>query len=260
MKILIIGDVVGRPGRKAVKLLAPILREKFNFDFFIANAENAAGGSGITIKTAKELLDAGVDVITTGDHVFKQKEAEQALSDTRIIRPLNYPPEAPGKGWTIVTSRSGEKIAVVNLLGRTFMKPVDCPFRAISDVLEEIQKQTKCIFVDIHAEATSEKIAMGWYLNGKVSAVFGTHTHVQTADNEILSEGTAYISDLGMTAAHASILGRKIMPVLEHFKTGLPAKFGVAEKDVRLKGVIIDLDEKSGKAKRIDLVRESIDF
>jgi len=260
MKVLIIGDVVGRPGRKAVKLLAPKLREKFSHDFFIANAENAAGGSGITIKTTNELLTAGVDVITTGDHVFKQKEAAQTLKDNRIIRPLNYPPDAPGKGWTIVTNAAGLKIAVINLLGRTFMKPVDCPFRAISAVLEEIHKQTKIVFVDVHAEATSEKIALGWFLNGKVSAVFGTHTHVQTADNEILSEGTAYISDLGMTGSHASILGREIIPVLEHFKTGMPAKFEVAKKDVRLKGVLIDLNEKTGKANKIDLVQESIDF
>ena len=260
MKILIIGDIVGRPGRKAVKFLAPKLREKFCYDFFIANAENAAGGSGITIKTTNELFAAGVDVITTGDHAFKQKDSAITLKDNRIIRPLNYPPEAAGKGWTIVTSASGLKVAVINLLGRTFMKPVDCPFRAIADILEEIQKQTNIILVDMHAEATSEKIGMGWYLNGKVSAVFGTHTHVQTADNEILSKGTAYISDLGMTGSHASILGREIIPVLEHFKTSMPVKFEVAKKDVKLKGVLLDLDEETGKAKKIDLVQESIDF
>jgi len=260
MKILIIGDIVGKPGRKAVKFLVPKLREKFCFDFFVANAENAAGGSGITVKTTNELFAAGVDVITTGDHAFKQKDSAITLKDNRIIRPLNYPAKAAGRGWTIVTSKSGIKVGVINLLGRTFMKPVDCPFHAVSEVLEEIQKETNIILVDMHAEATSEKLAMGWYLNGKVTSVFGTHTHVQTSDNEILSNGTSYITDLGMTGSHASILGREIEPVLEHFKTSMPAKFTVAKKDVKLKGVLIELEEKTGKAKKIELVNESIDF
>lgn len=258
MRILIIGDIVGRPGRNAVKQLAPVLRAELNFDFFIANAENAAGGKGITNDTMKEILNAGVDVITTGDHVYQQNCAPDTLKISNVIRPLNYPSGAPGVGWTITTSASGVKVAVINLLGRVFMKPVDCPFQAIDNILDDIRKETNIIIVDFHAEATSEKIAMGWFLNGRVSAVCGTHTHVLTADNRILSKGTACISDLGMTGARNSVIGCEVDPILNHFLTGMPNKFKIAKENVWLTGAIIDIDEKTGKATDINLVKKTI--
>ncbi len=258
MRILIIGDIVGRPGRHAVKLLAPILREELKYDFFIANAENAAGGKGITIDTMNEILGYGVDIITTGDHVYQQNCAAATLENTKVIRPLNYPESAPGAGWKIIETAAGIKVAVVNLLGRVFMKPIDCPFKAIESILEEIHQHTNVIIVDVHAEATSEKIAMGWFLNGKVSAVCGTHTHVQTADNRVLSEGTACLTDLGMTGSRDSIIGCEVEPVMNHFLTGMPNRYKIAKNNVWLTGAIIDIDEKTGKAISINLVRKTI--
>ncbi len=258
MKILIIGDIVGRPGRHAVKALAPLLRDELKYDLFIANAENAAGGKGITTDTMNEILASGVDVITTGDHVFQQSCAVEALENNKILRPLNYPNTAPGNGWTIVETASGIKIAVVNLLGRVFMKPVDCPFKAVERILEDIRQHTNIIIVDIHAEATSEKIAMGWFLNGKVSAVCGTHTHVQTADNRVLSNGTACLTDLGMTGARDSILGCEVEPVMNHFLTGMPNRYKIAKNNVWLTGAIIDIDDSTGKANSIELVRKTV--
>ena len=258
MRILIIGDIVGRPGRKVVKKLAPVLRDELKYDFFIANAENAAGGKGITTDTMNEIFDSGVDVITTGDHVYQQNCAASTLENPAIIRPLNYPDAAPGRGWTIVKSAAGIQVAVVNLLGSVFMKPVDCPFKAIDNILEEVRQQTNIIIVDIHAEATSEKIAMGWFLNGRVSAVCGTHTHVQTADNRILKNGTACITDLGMTGARDSVIGCEVKPIINHFLTGMPSRFNIAKKNVWLTGALIDIDESTGKANSIDLVRKTI--
>jgi len=258
MKILIIGDIVGRPGRNAVKQLAPILRDEFHFDLFIANAENAAGGKGITVDTMKEILNAGVDVITTGDHAYQQGDAAGALNIRNVIRPLNYPPGVPGKGFVIATTSSGKKVAVVNLLGRVFMKPADCPFRAIDSILDEIKKETNIIIVDFHAEATSEKIAMGWYLNGKVSAVCGTHTHVLTADNRILSDGTACLTDLGMTGARDSVIGCEVKPIVNHFLTGLPNKFKIAKENIWLTGAIIEVDDSTGKALSINIIKKQI--
>jgi len=258
MRVLIIGDIVGRPGRRAVQAIASVLRKELNFDILIANGENAAGGKGITPETAQELLDAGIDVITTGDHAFQQNSAAKALENNRLVRPLNYPDKAPGRGWTIVTDTHGVEIAVVNLLGRVFMKPVDCPFSAVESALEAIRRRTKIIVVDMHAEATSEKIAMGWFLNGRVSAVCGTHTHVTTADSRVLSEGTAYITDLGMTGSHKSVLGCDIAPVLSHFQTALPNRFKVAKEDVRLNGALIDIDNQTGRARSIELVQRQM--
>ena len=256
MRILIIGDIVGRPGRKAVKALAPVLRDELKYDLFIANAENAAGGKGITTDTMNELLGSRVDVITTGDHVYQQSCAATALENPKIIRPLNYPNAAPGNGWTIVETAAGIKVAVINLIGRVFMKPVDCPFKAVENILEEIRQQTKIIVVDIHAEATSEKIAMGWFLDGQVSAVCGSHTHVQTADNRILANGTACLTDLGMTGAHDSILGCEVEPVMNHFLTGMPNRYKIAKENVWLTGALIDIDDSTGKANSIELVRK----
>lgn len=260
MRILLIGDIVGSPGREAVRRIVPKLRREKDIDFVIANAENVAGGSGITPETVDELLRNKVDVITSGDHVWKKKELYETLSrDKRILRPANYPQSCPGSGMTVISLENEKKIAVINLLGRVFMKPVDCPFIAAEREIEKINRAAKIILVDIHAEATSEKIAMARFLDGRVSAVFGTHTHVQTSDEKIFPQGTAYITDLGMTGPHDSVIGRRIDAVVEHFLTGMPKKFEVADKDVELQGAIVNIDNDSGKALSIERVKEKIE-
>lgn len=258
LRIALLGDVVGRPGRRAVAELAPVLRKRLGFDMLVVNAENCAGGKGITPDTVHELLAAGVDMITTGDHVFDQKHAGEALAEPRVVRPLNYPPGTPGRGWTAATSAHGVPVAVINLMGRVFMKPADCPFRAVEQVLDEVHAAARVVLVDMHAEATSEKIAMGWFLDGRVTAVCGSHTHVLTADAHVLPHGTAYISDLGMTGAHQSVLGRDVAAVLQHFVTGLPQRFVLAEHDVRLNGALIDVDETNGTACAITTLQEAL--
>ena len=258
MRILLIGDIVGRPGRDATAMLVRPLRVELGLDLVIANAENAAGGKGITADIVREMLDAGVDVITMGDHVYDQKGTEAALNNRQIVRPANYPQGAPGTGWTVATTPAGTAVGVVNLLGRVFLKPLDCPFKAAEAALAALQGQASVVVVDMHAEATSEKIAMGWMLNGRVAAVCGTHTHVATADECVLSKGTAYISDVGMTGAHESVLGRDIVPVLKHFTTGLPYTFDLAERDVRLNGAVVDIDEGTGRARGIARVRRDV--
>jgi len=256
LRLAVIGDVVGKPGRRAVAELAPLLRKRLGFDMLVANAENCAGGKGITPDTVRELLGAGVDVITTGDHAFDQKNAAEALAEPRVVRPLNYPPGAPGRGWTVVSSAHGVPVAVINVMGRVFMKPADCPFRAVEHVLDEARAAARVVVVDMHAEATSEKIAMGWFLDGRVTAVCGSHTHVLTADARVLPHGTAYITDVGMTGAHQSVLGREVAPVLGHFLTGLPQRSELAEHDVRLNGALIDVDETTGTACAITTLQE----
>lgn len=260
MKILIIGDIVGRPGREAIKKIVPELRKSKAIDFVIANAENIAGGSGLTCETSDELLNSQVDVLTSGDHIWKKKEIHERLDkDHRIIRPANYPEDCPGKGSTVISSSSGIKVGVINVLGRVFMNHIDaCPFRTVEKKLKELADITKIILVDIHAEATSEKIALGRYLDGKVSTVFGTHTHVQTADEKILPQGTAYITDLGMTGPQDSVIGRKTENIIEHFIMCMPARFEMADKDVELQGAIVEIDQKSGKALSIKRVKEKI--
>ena len=260
IKILAIGDVVGKPGREACRKIIPKLREKFDLDFVVANGENLAGGSGVTKDTVQELLNAGVDVATTGDHIFKKKETKEVLEAHMdvLLRPLNYPQGVPGQGFTVITTNKGINIAVVNLMGRVFMQAVDCPFKAIDAVLNGIKKRANVVLVDIHAEATSEKVAMSWYLDGRVSAVFGTHTHIQTADETVLPKGTAFISDLGMTGPYKSVLGRKIDQVIEKFLTQMPVRMEVAEEDVRLSGVLIEIDSESGKANTIERVQEKM--
>jgi metallophosphoesterase (TIGR00282 family) len=258
MRIFLIGDIVGRPGRMAVKHLVPALRAELQLDVVIANAENVAGGKGITPETMTELLADGVDVVTTGDHVFDQRTALKALENPRVLRPANFPPGTPGAGWLLFERPAAPALAVVNVLGRVFMKPADCPFRAVEAMLAELAGRTPCILVDIHAEATSEKIAMGWAFDGRVSAVLGTHTHVPTADARILPHGTACMTDVGMTGAHASVLGRVTAAVVAHFYTGTPHKFELAEGDVQLHGTVVDLDDSTGRARAITPIARTL--
>jgi len=253
MNILCIGDVVGKPGRQAMEGLLEDIKKEFNADLVIVNAENAAGGAGVTSSIAKQFFAAGCDVLTLGDHTWDQKELEGYLGEeNHLIRPANFPNGAPGKGWCIKTAPSGAKVGVVNLIGRVFMRyNVDCPFRALERIVQEIKQETPNIIVDMHAEATSEKIALGHFIDGNISALFGTHTHVQTADEKILPKGTAYITDLGMTGPHDSVIGQNKDNIVQRFLTSLPLRFHVAQGDVRLNGVVIDIDETTGKAKNI---------
>ncbi|MEP9411435.1 MAG: TIGR00282 family metallophosphoesterase [Candidatus Brocadia sp.] len=252
MNVLVIGDIVGKPGRIILKEKLKSFINKEDIHFCIANGENAAAGAGITGEIASELFSFGIDVITTGDHVWDKKEILPALeSNKSILRPANYSPLAAGRGYVVKNSKTGYPVGVINLLGRVFMKPIDCPFRVSDEILKDISKETKIIIVDMHAEATSEKIAMGWYLDGKVSAVVGTHTHVPTADEKILPKGTAFISDLGMTGPHESVLGRKIECVLKAIVTQMPTRFDVAERDVRINGVKVVVDSQTGNAESI---------
>ena len=251
-----IGDVIGKPGRRAVASLLPGLRDDLALDMVVANGENSAGGFGITSETADELLSAGVDVITSGNHIWDQKEIIPHLdSDLPVLRPLNYPPGTPGRG----SLRMGDTL-VVNLLGRVFVGNWDCPFRAIDQLLNEIPDPPKVVVVDLHAEATSEKVAMGWYLDGRVSAVVGTHTHVPTADARILPKGTAYVSDLGMVGAANSVIGVQIGEVLERFLTQTPRRLQVATKGPFVfNSVMIEIDEETGKSPNITRVDRELD-
>lgn len=255
MKILIIGDIVGEPGRNMIREFIPSLKKEKEVDFIIANGENSAGGSGITSKITQELLAYGVDVITTGDHIWKRKEVLQIIDqEAGLLRPANYPEGVPGKGSVVITTINNIKIGVINLIGRVFMKPLECPFRIAEQLVEKISKSTKNIIVDLHAEATSEKIALGYFLDGKVSAVIGTHTHVQTADEKILPKGTAYITDIGMTGSANSVLGREVEPVIKRFLTGLPVHFDIAEENPILSGVILEINPKTGQAIKIQRI------
>ena len=260
MRILFIGDVVGQPGRRAVATLVPKLRQEREIDFVIANGENSAHGAGLTASTVDALLSSGVEIITSGDHTWDQKEIYEVIEhEPRLVRPLNFPPSAPGRGSTVVERDGKPAVGVINLIGRFFMPNNDCPFRAAEAEVARMKKQTNVIIVDLHAEATSEKIAMGRFLDGKVSAVIGTHTHVATADEQILPKGTAYISDVGMCGPHDSVLGRDVEAVLKRFLTQMPHKMEVAEGDVALCGVIIDVDENSGRARSIERIRVPCD-
>ncbi|MEG6615679.1 TIGR00282 family metallophosphoesterase [Peptococcaceae bacterium 1198_IL3148] len=251
MRILMIGDIVGRAGRRAVKDCVPSIRNDFNVDFVIANGENAAGGNGITKAIANELFSYGVDMMTMGNHVWNQREIFTYIAkENRIIRPANYPPGTPGNGYNLY-SVSGIKVAVINISGRVFMPEMDCPFRKVDEILLDVGQQTKVIVVDFHAEATSEKVAMGWHLASRVTAVVGTHTHVQTADERILPGGTAYITDLGMTGPRDSVIGVQKDIILKKFKTGLPQRFEVANTDYQFNAVLIDIDELTGEATNI---------
>jgi 2',3'-cyclic-nucleotide 2'-phosphodiesterase len=259
MKILFIGDIVGSPGREAVKKLLPELKQEYSLDFIIANAENADGGSGITARVSQELFDSGVSVLTSGDHIWKKSDIFELLrKEERVLRPVNFPVGAPGFGSGVFKTREGIKIGVINVQGRVFMEALDSPFQTVSSAVELILKDTNIIIVDVHAEATSEKVALGWYLDGKVSAVLGTHTHIQTADEKILPGGTAYLTDAGMTGPYNSVIGRKIENVLERFITAVPVRFEVALEDIQLHGAVIDIDEKTGKAVSIIRVQKKL--
>lgn len=258
MRILFIGDIVGRPGVEIVELGIPGLRREESLDLVIANGENAESGSGITPAIYRRLKNAEVDCITLGDHAYRKRDILETLdSKNDILRPANFPPDAPGKGWTVVTSQSGTRVAVVNLIGRVFMKPVDCPFHAADQIMSEIPEDVCVRFVDFHAEATSDKQLMGHHLNGRVSAVIGTHTHVATADEQIRSGGTAFLCDVGMTGPHDSILGRSSKSVMETTYTGRPRTFHVANNDNRISAVLLDIDQRTGKA--LSIKRITID-
>ena len=257
MKLLFIGDIVGKPGRKAVRYFLPRLRETLGLDFIVANGENSAGGSGITPATASEIFEAGVDVITCGDHLWDQREVVSLLNnEPRFVRPENYPEGTPGHGFCVQQIGDLPPIGVLNLQGQTFMKPIENPFYAADAAVDELREQTPIILVDMHAETTSEKIAMGRFLDGRVSAVIGTHTHVQTADEHIFPGGTAFLCDAGCTGPQESILGREIEPIIQRFLTYQPQRFAVASKQVTLNGAVIDIDELSGKATSIERVSE----
>lgn len=259
MKILFIGDIVGKPGREAIRVLLPKLVKKHKVDLSIANAENAAGGSGITPRLAEELFSYGLNILTSGDHIWKKKEILEILDqEQRIFRPANYPPGAPGRGYGIIKTKEKESVGVINLEGRVFMSSLDCPFKCAQAAIEEIKEKTKVILVDIHAEATSEKIALGWFLDGTVSAVLGTHTHVQTADERILPGGTAYITDLGMSGPYDSVIGRKAEQILARFLTQMPVRFEMAKDNVQLHGVVLDIDGTTGKARSIERLQEKL--
>ena len=260
-RALLIGDVVGKPGRRALGAALTGLLKTHSVDVVIVNAENAAGGSGITPPIFDELRTMGVDVVTLGDHVYRKKEVLPLLAESdRLLRPANLPDEAVGRKWTVLKSQSGFAFAATILLGRTFMKPAACPFHAVDKVLDEIAQQAKLIFVEIHAEATSDCIAMGWHLDGRVTAVFGSHTHVQTADERILPGGTAYITDLGMTGPHDGVLGRNRKKVLSALITGMPTHFDVAKGDLRASGVLVTADTQTGRATAIERISVPIEI
>ncbi|NQT32557.1 MAG: TIGR00282 family metallophosphoesterase [Candidatus Omnitrophica bacterium] len=256
MRVLFLGDIVGSPGRDIIRSLLWDYRKSNKIDTVIANGENSAGGSGLTPDIAKELYGSGIDILTSGDHIWKKKEIYNFLDSTdRLIRPLNYPNGSPGKGSTIIEVENGVKIAVINLVGRVFMEAVECPFRRARREIENLRNETPVIIVDMHAEATSEKVAMGWFLDGAVSAVLGTHTHVQTADEKVLPNGTAYITDCGMTGPFDSVIGRKKEKIIDRFLTQLPTRFEMATDDVQMHGVIIEIDGQTGRALRIERVQ-----
>ncbi|MCF7916317.1 MAG: TIGR00282 family metallophosphoesterase [Candidatus Omnitrophica bacterium] len=253
MKILFLGDIVGKPARQFLKKALYQLKEKTEAELVVANGENAAGGSSITPDTAKDIFDAGVDIITSGDHIFKKKEARVVLEKDPLIRPLNYGKSAVGSGY-IIKEVKGTKVAVLNLLGRVFMNPVDCPFKAAEKILPKIKEETNIVIVDMHAEATSEKLAMGYFLAGKVSAVLGTHTHVPTADQRIIDDFTAYVTDVGMTGSFDSVLGREKSQIIKRFITNMPVRFHLAKGDLRIQGILLDIDSDQGKAISIEKI------
>ncbi|MCE5210221.1 MAG: TIGR00282 family metallophosphoesterase [Deltaproteobacteria bacterium] len=255
MKILFIGDIIGSPGRMAVRELLPALIARKKIDFVIANCENAAAGFGVTKKNMEELFSYHIDVLTSGNHIWNKKEVLEFIGDSeRLLRPANYPSTTPGAGSVLVPLETGEYVGVLNLAGRIFMQAIDCPFVTAKNKIAELREKTKIIVVDIHAEATSEKKALGWYLDGEVSAVLGTHTHVQTADEEILPNGTAYISDAGMTGPFDSVIGIKKETIIERFLTQMPNKFDLAKDDIRMQGVVMNIDAVSGKANSIERI------
>ncbi len=256
MNILFIADIVARPGRWAVSQLLPDLKRSHQIDFTIANVENAAGGFGLTKEIAKKTHSYGVDCLTSGNHIWDRKDIYPYLDeDNRILRPANYPPHAPGRGTGIFQTVGGHKIGVLNIQGRVYIKEIDCPFRVAKEEIKKLKEETQIVIVDLHAEATSEKIALGWFLDGEASAVLGSHTHVQTADETILPEGTAYITDAGMTGAHDSVIGIKKEDALARFLMQIPRRFTPAKKDIKFCGVLVKVDGETGKALEIERIK-----
>ena len=260
MRVLFFGDIVGRPGRNAVAKILPELCERFQVSMVGANVENAAGGFGVTKEIYQQLLELGIDFMTSGNHIWDKKETVESIEQMeRLLRPANFPERAPGKGMLVLESRSGP-LAVINLNGRVFMSPAECPFEKAGQILKNLATELKAVLVDFHSEASSEKSAMGWFLDGKVSAVLGTHTHIATADEKILPQGTAYLSDVGMCGPAHSVIGIKTEQALSRFLTGIPHRFEVASGPVQVNAVVVDIDPQTGKAisiERIQRVMES---
>jgi metallophosphoesterase (TIGR00282 family) len=260
MHILVVGDIHGKPGREILRTILPRLRREHEAAFVVANGENAAGGAGITPAVAGEIFEAGVDVITGGNHIWQNREAYELLdAEPRVLRPANYPAGVPGHGSTIARTSTGQRVGVLNLQGRVFMTELDDPFQGARADAERIRGETPIIIVDFHAEATSEKIALGWYLDGRVSALIGTHTHVQTADERVLPGGTAYITDVGMTGPRDGVIGMAKEGILERFLTHLPVRFEVAKGPTQLNAVVVDVDDETGRAHGITRIREFLE-
>jgi len=260
LKVLFLGDIVGKPGRAAVRHFVPLLRERHGLDLCVGNSENSAGGAGITPESADDLLEAGLDLLTGGNHTWSKREILPYLdrNGSRQLRPANYPDGAPGRGHAVVISPRGRKLGVVNLEGRVFMKPLDCPFRAAERLVAELRQETPCILVDMHCEATSEKNAMGHFLDGRVSAMLGTHTHVQTADERVLRAGTAYQTDVGMCGPWDSVIGLRKESAIERFLTARHTPFETAQGETVLQGAIVEIDDETGRARSILRIRETL--
>ncbi|GFO57375.1 2',3'-cyclic-nucleotide 2'-phosphodiesterase [Geomonas sp. Red276] len=255
VKLLFIGDIIGKPGRDALSRELHRIVDRHYVDLVIANGENAAGGFGLTAETAQDLFKCGIHVLTSGNHIWDKREAVEYINRSdKIVRPANYPEGTPGRGATIALTPGGVKVGILNLEGRVFMNSLDCPFRCADREIAKLKEETAIVFVDFHAEATSEKTSLGWYLDGRVSAVVGTHTHVQTADERVLTAGTAYITDVGMTGAFDSVIGVKKEEPIYKFITQRPAKFEIAKKDIRINAVVIDVDETTGLALGIERI------
>ena len=260
MRILFVGDIFGQPGKHAASRFIPQCIRERKIDLCVANGENAAGGFGLTENIADKLFSFGIDVITSGNHIFDRQEIHDVLADsTTILRPANYPQGVPGRGYTVVKARNGMKVGVVNLQGRIFMPPIDSPFAVADTVLEHLMQETRIILVDFHAEATSEKTALGYYLDGRVSAVLGTHTHVMTADERILPKGTAFITDAGMTGPHESVIGVRIEQSLQRIIRQMPTRLSPAERGVKFSAVVVELNDSTGRALAIERIFESDD-
>jgi 2',3'-cyclic-nucleotide 2'-phosphodiesterase len=260
VRIAFLGDIVGKPGRRAAVTVLGRLLVGHEIDFVVANCENSAGGVGVDPGSARELLAGGVDVLTSGNHVWAKREILDYIRDSDVLlRPANFAPSTPGWGYTVKRSRKGEPVAVVNLIGRVFMNTYDCPFRTVDAILERVKDKASVVIVDMHAEATSEKVAMGWHLDGRVSAVIGSHTHVQTADERVLPGGTAYLTDAGMCGPRDSVIGVKREAVLSRFLTQMPTRFEVATGPVLVQGAVVDVDEATGRARGISRLQEVVD-
>jgi 2',3'-cyclic-nucleotide 2'-phosphodiesterase len=259
VKVLFVGDITGRPGRICLgAYLSECRRKSVHYDFIIANVENAAGGFGLTKEISQKIASYGVDCQTSGNHIWDRKEIHSYFAaEPRLLRPANYPHGAPGLGYNIYEANNGENVAVINLQGRIFMYDIDCPFRAADKIIAEVSQRAKLIFVDFHAEATSEKQALAWYLDGRVSGIFGTHTHVQTADERVFPGGTAFITDAGMTGPYDSVIGVQASDALYRIMTGLPNRFNLAEGNIKLAGACVDVDPATGKAKSIERIQYS---